>query len=135
MSGFTFPFAKRFVSDAKVTEAESEFKLKARIGQIASKSNVLPSPTIIVARKEKNSHFVPINSETSITLKTGERRDARIINVSRYGVAIETEVLRVKDVILIGSTKVQFVRSVRSRAMFKFMRPLSFKLCNSQLIL
>lgn len=135
MPRLTLPFAKRFVHDTKGTDAENELGLKAKVRLIASKRSPIPSPGATVSERKENSHFAPVKSETSVTLKTGEKRDACIISVSRYGVAIETEVLRVKDVILIGSTKVLFVRSAGPRAMFKFTRPLGFKLCNSQLIL
>ena len=81
--------------------------------------------------------FVPHKTTTALTTTGGKRLAARIINVSRTGVAVEPEAPGVgpEEVVLVGTRPVTPGRRIALGMVFLFKKPLDPKLCGPDLIL
>jgi hypothetical protein len=127
--------AKR--TDGGPTDAEHAAKLNHRISNVIKQgrnSPALPERTIETREEER---FVPLYTTTSFTLKTGKRFDARIMNMSRFGVALDGDFAKVavEDITLVGKHPVTHIRNLRPGAVFRFKTPLEEKTCNPTIIL
>ena len=81
--------------------------------------------------------FVPSKTATVLTTTSGKRFSARIINVSRTGVAVEPEGNGVspEDVTFVGTRPVTPGRRLALGMVFLFKKPLDPKLCGPDLVL
>ncbi len=81
--------------------------------------------------------FVPHKTTTVLTTVAGKRFTARIINVSRTGVAVEPEGSGVSpgDIAFVGTRPVTPGRRLALGMVFLFKKPLDPKLCGPDLIL
>jgi hypothetical protein len=118
-------------------ESEQAANLSRRISKLL---NTNKAPSAIAERTIETRHeerFVPQWTSTSFTLKNGKRYDARIMNMSRFGVALDADFsnIPVKDITFVGKHAVTHIRSLRPGAVFKFKIPLEDKQCNSSIIL
>lgn len=75
------------------------------------------------------ARLVPARTTTVLTLANGKRISARIINLSRTGVAVEPETLEIRpeDVILVGSQPVVPGRRLALGLVFTFRKALDEK--------
>jgi len=118
-------------------DAEHAANLNRRISKLL---NTNKTPSAIAERTietRTEDRFVPYNTSTSFTLKNGKRYDARIMNMSRFGVALDADFsnVPVEDIIFIGKRAVTHIRSLRPGAVFKFKTPLEDKQCDPSIIL
>ncbi len=81
--------------------------------------------------------FVPNRTATVLTTATGKRLAARIINISRTGVAVEAETagLDPDDIALVGTRPVTPGRRIALGIVFLFKKPLDPKLCGPDIVL
>ena len=81
--------------------------------------------------------FVPLRTSTILQTASGRRVSARIINISRTGVAVEADFndLRRDDVTLVGTRPVTAGRPIALGRVFLFKKPLDPKLCDPSIIL
>ena len=81
--------------------------------------------------------FVPNRTATVLTTATGKRLAARIINISRTGVAVEPEAagLDPDDITLVGTRPVTPGRRIALGIVFLFKKPLDPKLCGPDIVL
>ncbi|RYC33402.1 hypothetical protein D3273_02705 [Lichenibacterium minor] len=81
--------------------------------------------------------FVPNKTATMLTTVGGKRFAARIINISRTGVAVEPEAAGFgsEDIALVGTRPVTPGRRIALGMVFLFKKPLDPKLCGPDLIL
>ena len=81
--------------------------------------------------------FVPHKTATVLTSTGGRRVAARIINISRTGVAVEPEAPGIgpEDVAMVGTRPVTPGRRIALGMVFLFKKPLDPKLCGPDLIL
>ncbi len=123
--------------EAGPTDAEHAANLNLRISRLIQKdrtSSAVVERTIETRREER---FIPLYTVTSFTLKSGKRFDARIMNLSKYAVAIDADFSKVaiEDITHVGKHAVTPVRILRPGAVFKFKTPIEDKLCNPSIIL
>jgi hypothetical protein len=124
-------------ADAALAEAAHAEKLNHRISKFIKKhkaSETRPERTI---ETRAETRFVPKYTTTSFTLKSGKRHDARIMNMSRFGVALDADFtdVAVEDITLVGKHPVKHIRNLRPGAVFRFKTPIEEKLCNPSIIL
>ncbi|RYC29099.1 hypothetical protein D3273_25830 [Lichenibacterium minor] len=100
-------------------------------GSIPIPSDIEPSETRSAPR------FLPSKTSTVLTTKSGKRLAARIINVSRTGVAVEPETasLRADEVAKVGSRPVTPGRRVAHGMVLVFQTPLKAEECGPQVVL
>lgn len=81
--------------------------------------------------------FVPRKAATVLTTTGGKRIAARIINISRTGVALEAELseVRPEDITTVGTRPVLPGRRIALGMVFLFRKPLDPKLCGPDIIL
>lgn len=81
--------------------------------------------------------FVPRKTATVLTTANGKRVAARIINISRTGVAVEPEAAGIApgDVTLVGTRPVTPGRRIALGMVFLFVKPLDPKLCGPDIVL
>ncbi len=81
--------------------------------------------------------FVPHKTATVLTTVGGKRIAARIINISRTGVAVEPEAggIGPEDIALVGTRPVSPGRRIALGMVFLFKKPLDPKLCGPDIIL
>ena len=81
--------------------------------------------------------FVPLRSKTSMTLIGGKKMDARIINVSATGIAVEADfsAFGPEAIEAIGLRKVMPGRKIRRGAVFLFVKPIDAKLCKPDIVI
>ena len=81
--------------------------------------------------------FVPHKTSTVLTTTGGKRLAARIINISRTGVAVEAELsgLGPADIATVGSRPVEPGRRIALGMVFLFKKPIDPKLCGPDLVL
>jgi hypothetical protein len=81
--------------------------------------------------------FVPDKTATVLTTANGKRLSARIINISRTGVAVETEHSGIvpEEVTLVGTRPVTPGRRIALGMVFMFSKPLDPKLCRPDIVL
>ena len=81
--------------------------------------------------------FVPLRTTTMLHASSGRRVTARIINISRTGVAVEADFaeMSLADVAIVGSRPVTPGRRITLGAVFLFKKPLDPKLCDPSIIL
>lgn len=81
--------------------------------------------------------FVPDRTATVLTTASGKRLSARIINISRIGVAVEMEGSAVapEEVTLVGTRPVTPGRRIALGMVFLFAKPLDPKLCRPDIVL
>ena len=81
--------------------------------------------------------FVPHKTATVLTTVGGKRVAARIINISRMGVAVEPESTGIgpDDIALVGTRPVTPGRRIALGMVFLFKKPLDPKLCGPDIIL
>lgn len=118
-------------------DAEHAANLNRRISKLL---NTNKAPFAIAERTietRDEARFVPQCTSTSFTLKNGKRYDARIMNMSRFGVALDADFsnIPVEDIALVGKRAVTHIRSLRPGAVFQFKIPLEDKQCNPSIIL
>lgn len=80
---------------------------------------------------------VPHKTATVLTTTGGKRLAARIINISRTGVALEPEAggIGLDDIALVGTRPVTPGRRIALGMVFLFKKPLDPKLCGPDIIL
>ena len=80
---------------------------------------------------------MPDRTATVLTTASGKRFTARIINISRTGVAVEPEAAGIVpgDVTLVGTRPVTPGRRIALGMVFLFVKPLDPKLCGPDIIL
>jgi hypothetical protein len=127
--------AKR--ADAESPDAEHAANLSHRISKLIKKDRVSSAFAERTIETREETRFVPQYTATSFTLKTGKRYDARIMNMSRFGVALDADFSQVviEDITLVGKHPVTHIRNLRPGAVFKFKTPIEEKLCNPSIIL
>ncbi len=81
--------------------------------------------------------FLPRLTSTYLTAKTGKKFDARIINVSRLGVAVDADFSRVDadTITMVGTRRVNRGRPIMSGTVFMFEAPLDEQSCGPHLVL
>ena len=81
--------------------------------------------------------FVPNKTSTVLTTAGGKRVAARIINISRTGVALEPEAAGVSpaEVTHVGTRPVTPGRRIALGMVFLFVKPLDPKLCKPEIVL
>lgn len=93
--------------------------------------NALPAAPGEAAASETRgaARVVPSRTATVLTLASGKRMAARIINLSRTGVAVEPETaeIRPEDVVLVGAQPVVPGRRLALGMVFTFKKPLDEK--------
>lgn len=94
-------------------------------------SDPLPSDTRVADR------FVPNKTATMLTTWEGRRVAARIINISRLGVAVEAEFSDCGpgDIVMVGKRPVMPGRAIALGTVFLFDKPLDPKLCDPKVVL
>jgi len=90
---------------------------------------MLQSPGFIVypeVDERRSERFVPPQCAVSLTLANGEKRDARITNVSRYSISVLADFTQIPmdRVAKIGKMPVKPVRRFPGGAIFNFIEPL-----------
>ena len=80
---------------------------------------------------------MPHKTATVLTTVGGKRIAARIINISRTGVAVEPEAggIGPEDIALVGTRPVSPGRRIALGMVFLFKKPLDPKLCGPDIIL
>ena len=83
------------------------------------------------------TRFVPLRAKTSLTIIGGKKMDARIINVSATGIAVEADFTAVgpESIEAIGLRKVLPGRRIRRGAVFLFVKPIDPKLCKPEIVI
>ena len=81
--------------------------------------------------------FVPLRTTTLLNTASGRRLSARIINISRTGVAVEADFgsIGVDEIALVGTRPVMPGRRIALGAVFLFKKPLDPKLCDPSIVL
>ena len=81
--------------------------------------------------------FVPLRTTTILQASSGRRVTARIINISRTGVAVEADFaeMSLADVAIVGTRPVTPGRRITLGAVFLFKKPLDPKLCDPSIVL
>ena len=81
--------------------------------------------------------FVPNKTSTMLTTWEGRRVAARIINISRMGVAVEAEFSDCGpgDIVMVGKRPVMAGRAIALGTVFLFEKPLDPKLCDPKIVL
>ena len=81
--------------------------------------------------------FVPHRTATMLTTGSGKRVPARIINLSRTGVALEADLagFTPEDVALVGTRPVVPGRRIALGVVFLFKKPLDPRLCGPDIVL
>ncbi len=138
-----FRFANLIVKDINQRDLtvfdENDLHFTVNASQTTAKNGIDTNGRMALRVDTRRApRFVPAQCTTSLLSKTGERYDdARIVNVSRYGVMIQADfsIVSPLDVSMIGSRQVDYVRRDHSGAAFEFALPLSFAQCNSMLLL
>ncbi len=122
------------VDQSELTDAAN---LTLRIAKVANSTRVSSSVPERTIETRDEARFVPAFTSTSFTLKNGKRHDARIMNISRYGVALDADFSKidVADVNLVGAHQVTHIRNLRKGSVFRFKTPLDPKLCTTSIIL
>ena len=84
-----------------------------------------------------HERFVPVATTTALTTSAGRRVQARIINVSRTGVAVEPEAgfADGREVTVVGNRRVRAGRCLALGMVFLFEKPLDPKSCHTGLVL
>ena len=95
------------------------------------------SPTVEGVNTRAARRFVPRKAKTSITLTTGKKLDARIINMSESAVAVEANFSAspLSTVVMIGARPVKPGRKIALGAVFLFVKPIPASHCNEDLVL
>ena len=100
---------------------------------------VAPPDDLDVAPSETRGadRFVPNRTSTVLTTTAGKRIAARIINISRTGVAVEAELSDVSaaEVATVGTRPVLPGRRIALGTVFLFKKPLDPKLCGPDIVL
>ncbi len=83
------------------------------------------------------NRFVPHKTATVLTTTAGRRVAARIINISRVGVAVEAELgdCGPEEIMTVGTRPVTPGRRIALGMVFTFKKPLDPKLCDPSIIL
>jgi hypothetical protein len=123
--------------DGGAPDADDATILNDRAAQVARQIRTSPPVAERTLETRAQARFVPQRTVTSFTLKTGKRHSARIMNMSRYGVALEADFskIAVEDIALVGQRAVTYIRNFRRGAVFRFKTALEEKLCNPTIIL
>ena len=81
--------------------------------------------------------FVPLRTTTVLNTGTGRRMQARIINISRMGVAVEADFsdIDLEEIVTVGTRPVAPGRRIALGAVFTFKKPLDPKLCDPSIVL
>ena len=81
--------------------------------------------------------FVPLRTTTILNSAAGRRLSARIINISRTGVAVEADFrdFGPEEVVMVGTRPVVPGRRIALGAVFQFKKPLDPKLCHPSIVL
>ena len=88
------------------------------------------------AQTRAAERFVPRRTATSLATANGKKLDARIINMSALGVAVEADFSQVRPdtVVMVGSHPVKQGRQITLGTVFLFVKPLDPKLCNPDIV-
>lgn len=124
-------------TEKDAAEAAHAEHLNRRVAQVLNRAKArseTPERTVETRQEER---FVPHHTATSFTLPNGKRYDARIMNLSKYAVAIDADfsAVAVEDITHVGKHAVTHVRMLRPGAVFKFKTPLEEKQCNTAIML
>ncbi len=97
----------------------------------SASSDPLSSDTRVADR------FVPNKTSTMLTTWDGRRVAARIINISRLGVAVEAEFSECGpgDIVMVGKRPVMPGRTIALGTVFLFDKPLDPRLCDPKIVL
>jgi hypothetical protein len=137
MTRFTLSLGRGFIRESKEAAEQSSHILQNRIAWVMARPEpaAVYSPLTLESRRAKR--FAPLHPLISLTLNNGEKREARIVNVSRFGVLVDADFadINASDVIAVGSTNVKHVRHVKGGAAFMFTKPLSARAFDPNLML
>jgi len=83
--------------------------------------------------ERRDERFVPPQCAVMLTLANGEKRDARITNVSRHSISVLADFTQIPmdQVTKIGKSLVRPVRRFPGGAVFSFIAPLPMKISAS----
>lgn len=137
MSRLHVSFGKSFKRESKESAELASHSLINRIAQVVAKPSSPGAFSFPRPESRRARRFKPRYCRSSLTLNSGEKHEALIVNVSRFGVLVHADFKNIvpSDVIQIGSTDVKHVRRVDGGAAFTFAKELSLRACDEYLVL
>ncbi len=118
-------------------DLESVKKLNDRIAKLIEREPVASAAPKRSVETRNEKRFAPHCTATSFTLRSGKKFDARIMNMSRFGVALDADFskIAIEEITLVGKQRVAHVRIMRLGAVFRFETPLDPNICNRTIVL
>jgi hypothetical protein len=137
MSRLTVSFGKAFTRESQEAAEQASHNLHNRIAQVVAKPSSTHDHSVPPLESRRGRRFTPRYPKSSLTMSNGEKHDALILNVSRFGVLVSADFQSItpNDVVRVGSTDVNQVRRVHRGAAFAFTKQLNASACDELLIL
>ena len=107
-----------------------------RMGPMAP-APIRDAPKAQATNTRDAQRFVPLKTKTFLTVSTGKKLDARIINMSASAVAVEADfsVTPPSTVTIVGSHPVKLGRKIALGAVFLFLKPIPPDRCTEAFII